>query len=800
MVPVPFLLSRLRGRSRKAAARNCARKPRLSLEPLEERQLLSSGVMPTDAASTEFVASLYRDLPSNSPPAVIRTAFGAIPDFGANPTIRSVASGAWSNPNTWSLGRVPATGDIVDISPNTTVTYDVASTAHLNTVEVQAGGNLMWRPSINTVMYVGNLLVLPNAVLTVGTAASPIAANVSATIFISNQAINTAIDPSQFGTSFIGLGTVSIQGSAKTAYVTLATEAHAGDTTLTLAQAPSGWMPGDRLVLPDTRQLLDTQTGSDFVPQWETLTIASVNGNVVTLTKPLQFDHLGARDASGALRYLPQVADLTRNIIFASEKPQGTRGYAVFTGNANVDIQYADFTDMGRTTIKALDNTTFNSSGGVAHIGTNQDDRYALDFASLAGPTTPQADGYQFTSIGNVVSDNQTTVLYKWGMTIDTSNNGLLDSNIVYNMAGAGFAVENGTESGNVIQNNFAMRISGTRGNETTDNQTTGYGRTGTGFWLHSVNNYVRNNISTDNAFYGFVINLINVTGTSILEFSGNEAYGAMPNGLTIWNLGATGTSMINIGTSVVKNFTVWHVYEYGYYGYPTSNLVLDGFVDIGDPAALTNRYEHVLGIWFSDYYTRNTIITNADLENLQTGIIAPTKAGDTRETGTLLMPFTVENSYLRNYTDIVIGTLTANTGGGSLLAPRQTILRNDMFLHVNMPDRSDAPQLFIDMRFEDTPRNHNEYGTPNVIQTDVVNVFAFNRVASDNFQVFYLQQNPNFVLPLTVTRTTNAEWLVGAPVPGLTNQLAWKLFHIAIAGEISPTTNTRAGILGYVL
>jgi len=273
--------------------------------------------MPTDAASTEFVASLYRDLPSNSPPAVIRTAFGAIPDFGANPTIRSVASGAWSNPNTWSLGRVPATGDIVDISPNTTVTYDVASTAHLNTVEVQAGGNLMWRPSINTVMYVGNLLVLPNAVLTVGTAASPIAANVSATIFISNQAINTAIDPSQFGTSFIGLGTVSIQGSAKTAYVTLATEAHAGDTTLTLAQAPSGWMPGDRLVLPDTRQLLDTQTGSDFVPQWETLTIASVNGNVVTLTKPLQFDHLGARDASGALRYLPQVADLTRNIIFA---------------------------------------------------------------------------------------------------------------------------------------------------------------------------------------------------------------------------------------------------------------------------------------------------------------------------------------------------------------------------------------------------------------------------------------------------------------------------------------------------
>src|SRR5208282_1565812 len=141
------LLSRLRGRSRKSALGSCAGKPPLSLELLEERQLLSSAVMPTEAAGTEFVASLYRDLPSNSPPAVIRTAFGAIPDFGASPTIKSVASGAWSNPNTWSLDRVPATGDIVDISPNTTVTYDVASTAHLNTVEVQAGGNFMWRPS-----------------------------------------------------------------------------------------------------------------------------------------------------------------------------------------------------------------------------------------------------------------------------------------------------------------------------------------------------------------------------------------------------------------------------------------------------------------------------------------------------------------------------------------------------------------------------------------------------------------------------------------------------------------------------
>jgi hypothetical protein len=35
----------------------------------------------------------------------------------------------------------------------------------------------------------------------------------------------------------------------------LAREPAAGDETLVFDQAVSGWMPGDRVVLPDTRQL-----------------------------------------------------------------------------------------------------------------------------------------------------------------------------------------------------------------------------------------------------------------------------------------------------------------------------------------------------------------------------------------------------------------------------------------------------------------------------------------------------------------------------------------------------------------
>ena len=200
---------------------------------------------------------------------------------------------------------------------------------------------------------------------------------------------------------------VNLEGAAKTPYVTLATEPHAGDTTVTLASPVTGWEAGDRLVFPDTRQLNVDQWGADSSPQWESATIASVsaNGLVVTLTHALQFDHLGARDPSGVLRYLPQIMDMTRNVSLSSANPNGTRGHTMFTGMANVDIRYVGFYNLGRTTNAPLDNTTFNANGNVTHIGTNQIGRYPLHIHHLMGPMDPTSNGYNFTLIGNAIDN-----------------------------------------------------------------------------------------------------------------------------------------------------------------------------------------------------------------------------------------------------------------------------------------------------------------------------------------------------------------------------------------------------------
>src|SRR5262249_14027004 len=244
----------------------------------------------------------------------------------------------------------------------------------------------------------------------------------------------------------------------------------------------------------------------------------------------------------------------------------------------------------------------------------------------------------------------------------------------------------------------------------------------------------------------------IDPEATPLLEFSGNEAYGAMNIGLTIWNIGVYGTvtPVANMGQSVVTDFVVWNQAHYGFYGYPTQNFLFEHFVARGDSSTLTNSNTWTVGLFFSDYMTINFVVDHADIQGEQCGIAVPAKVGDTRSTGQTPQPFTVENSYLANYTDIDIATMWAVTGGGEALTPRRTILANDTFARVNMTDRDGDPQLAISMDY-----TGNSQMNPNLIQLDQVFVYNYNGVSGDNFQVYYAQQDPNWVLPQSDSNMT---------------------------------------------
>jgi hypothetical protein len=113
------------------------------------------------------------------------------------------------------------------------------------------------------------------------------------------------------------------------------------------------------------------------------------------------------------------------------------------------------------------------------------------------GPSTNSVGGYQYKLIGNVISGGE-----KWGLALHDTHYGLVSENVIYNSPGSGLVLEDGTESFNVIEQNFVGRI----GSAVTEGVTTaGDPALSSGFWLRSINSYVRDNVAANVDFVGFI-------------------------------------------------------------------------------------------------------------------------------------------------------------------------------------------------------------------------------------------------------------------------------------------------------
>jgi hypothetical protein len=385
---------------------------------------------------------------------------------------------------------------------------------------IEVAGTLKVSRTFDTVCRFIHLTVLPGGTLDAGTATDPVLTHVE--FVIRDIPINTEKDPYQWGNGIINLGRQYRVGRrVAQPWAELTEDVDAGAASLHLA-VPEGWRVGDELLLPDTRQI----GRGARIRRESKVTIASIDGNTITLSKPVDFEHRSVLDPEGGLVLRPRVANLTRNIVIRSENPLGVRGHTVNTGSATWDIRYNQLIGLGRTRAENLNSTEADpATGKILQIGTNQIARYASHDHHVHGHGGSHAGhapiGY---FIGNVLDG---TGVGKWGHVVHGTHDTDVEENVAVDFVGSGFVTEDGYEVRNVFRRNVAAYCKG-NGMSAPGNVNLRQGRNcpgceGAGFWFRGLKETIENNEAWNNTIGINLFSQSQVKGQKVPSVPGGE-------------------------------------------------------------------------------------------------------------------------------------------------------------------------------------------------------------------------------------------------------------------------------------
>lgn len=575
--------------------------------------------------------------------------------------------------------------------------------------------------------------------------------------------IDTVADPEQLTHGLLVFGRLRVQGRPQTAYVRLYGDLQAGTSFIPLEAVPNSWRPGETLYVPDTRQPDHSSNPAGKPLQHEFRQIRQVRGDGVLLDRPLDYSHLGARDADGKPVFFPAVANLTRSIVFRSENPAGVRAHAYFTERADVFIEGASFLDMGRTTGERLSPTNIKG-------------RYAVHFHHLMGPARqPVSNPYQFVFSGCVVWSQAPAS--RWGITVHHSHYGLIHDNVVITAAGSGIVTEDGNETGNVFEGNYVANITGEGRPDARPNE---IGFEGSAYWFRGGNNFHRNNLaylSKDGfVFYprfaptsfrypsvpgGMEDTPIDPCRVPIRSFVGNEVC-SCSIGFSNWFTGAIDRTPVDtISESVIDGLRVWHTRS-GVSNYESGRFVFRDYVAIGDRRTLADS-----GGWgASDYVQWRVRIEGGRIENYNSGIRAPAIADRLDASGTNPGLFVVRGIKLRCRNNFSV-PIPWHNASASRLPPITVHMEN-----VNLqPLDSSREQRHLRLGLRSSEfTNYAQWVSVNFHQGPI------------SLRWFGPNQSPKSILPAS----TPDSRVIGAPF-AMPNDEAWRTYGVAAGGAIAP-------------
>ena len=402
--------------------------------------------------------------------------------------IRSASSGSWSDAATWAPQRRPRAGDRVLIQAGHTVTYDVKGTDVIRSIAV--AGTLTFARDRDTELNVGVVAIygagqeiIPDDVgavdvhdhheppaagggaLEVGTPEQPIPAPYAARIRL-HYLDGMSKDDAPAVICRPG-GRMDFHGAPMNrTWVKLGAPVARGDTAVTLMETPVGWRTGDEILVTGSthKYVVHGFRNETNYLGTETRRIVSIDGNALTLDRPLEVEHYG----SGP--YRSEVADLSRTVIVESATPDGVRGHTMYHRYSRGSISYARFADLGKE----------------ATLG-----RYPIHFHRVADSMR----GSSVVGAAIVGSRN------RW-ITIHGTEYLVVRDCVGFGSVGHGYFLEDGTEVYNVLDRNLGIRA---YGGKPMNHQALPYdANDGAAFWWANGRNTLVRNVTCENDHYGY--------------------------------------------------------------------------------------------------------------------------------------------------------------------------------------------------------------------------------------------------------------------------------------------------------
>uniref|UniRef100_A0A3B4ZZ57 PKHD1 like 1 n=1 Tax=Stegastes partitus TaxID=144197 RepID=A0A3B4ZZ57_9TELE len=405
----------------------------------------------------------------------------------------------WSSRFTWGGLSPPEKGSFAVITKNQTILLDT-STPVLKMLLIQ-GGTLVFDEA-DIELQAENILITDGGRLQIGQEGAPFQHKAIITLHghLRSQEIPV------YGTKTLAVreGILDLHGiPVPVPWTHLAQTAASGSATLTLMKAVT-WKVGDEIVIASTGH-----RHSQKENEVRKIAAVSADGRTLTLDKPLNYTHVGVSVTlpdGTVFEGRAEVGLLTRNIVIRGSRHQewtdeikacpdgfNTGEFATqtcFQGRFGEEIGSDEFgacimfhapRPNENLAIGRLEYVEITHAGQAYRLG-----RYPIHWHLMGN-----------ISYASYVRGCAIHETFNRAVTIHNTHRLLVEHNVIYNIMGGAFFIEDGIETENILQYNLAVFVKQSTSLLNDD-------VTPAAYWVTNPNNIIRHNAAAGGTHFGF--------------------------------------------------------------------------------------------------------------------------------------------------------------------------------------------------------------------------------------------------------------------------------------------------------